>query len=226
VSEEDNEEELWKELEDSIINCRACPRLVTYREQVSRKKKKEFATWTYWGRPLPGFGDRRAMLMIVGLAPAAHGGNRTGRMFTGDSSGAWLIRALYKAGLANKATSERADDGLTLKGVYITAVVRCAPPGNKPTPSEIANCRPYLQREIELVKPRAFLALGGIAFNGLMDALWLRRERFQHGKVIQTKYGRIICSYHPSRQNTNTGKLTEEMLDATISRAKELAGLS
>jgi len=200
--------------------------LVAYREQVSRKKKKEFATWTYWGRPLPGFGDRSAMLMIVGLAPAAHGGNRTGRMFTGDSSGAWLIRALYKAGLANKATSERADDGLTLKGVYITAVVRCAPPGNKPTPSEIANCRPYLQREIGLVKPRAFLALGGIAFNGLMDALWLRRERFQHGKVIQTKYGWIICSYHPSRQNTNTGKLTEEMLDAIISRAKELAGLS
>ncbi|XVE23581.1 uracil-DNA glycosylase [Tardisphaera miroshnichenkoae] len=207
------------------MSCRLCPRLVAYREEVAKTKKREFASWTYWGKPLPGFGDRSARLMIVGLAPAAHGGNRTGRMFTGDSSGAWLMRALYKAGLANKPTSERADDGLELRGVYVTAVVRCAPPANKPTPQEIANCRPYLVEEIRLVNPRAFLALGSIALNGLTDALGMKRQKFAHGKIIEAPQGKIVCSYHPSRQNTNTGRLTEDMLDAAVRTAKELAGL-
>ena len=215
----------WKKLNDQIISCRLCPRLVAYREEVAKTKKREFASWTYWGKPLPGFGDKNASLMIVGLAPAAHGGNRTGRMFTGDSSGAWLMRALYKAGLANKPTSERADDGLELKGVYVTAVVRCAPPANKPTPQEIANCRPYLIEEIRLVKPRAFLALGSIALNGLADAVGMKRQKFAHGKIFESPQGKIVCSYHPSRQNTNTGRLTEDMLDATVNTAKKLAGL-
>ena len=215
----------WKKLNDQIISCRLCPRLVAYREEVAKTKKREFASWTYWGKPLPGFGDKNASLMIVGLAPAAHGGNRTGRMFTGDSSGAWLMRALYKAGLANKPTSERADDGLELKGVYVTAVVRCAPPANKPTPQEIANCRPYLIEEIRLVKPRAFLALGSIALNGLADAVGMKRQKFANGKIFESPRGKIVCSYHPSRQNTNTGRLTEDMLDAAVNTAKKLAGL-
>jgi len=216
----------WETLDQEVTSCTRCPRLVQYREMIARIKKREFSSWNYWGKPLTGFGDRTGKLMVVGLAPAAHGGNRTGRMFTGDSSGEWLTRALYRAGLANQPTSQSRDDGLVLKGVYVTAVVRCAPPGNKPTPQELANCRPFLKREIELMKPKAFLALGGIALKGLGEALGVKGLRFEHGATIKVGEKWIVVSYHPSRQNTNTGKLTEAMLDDVVKKAKELAGIA
>lgn len=224
-------------LSRTVVACRLCPRLVRYREDVARTKKREFADWTYWGRPVPGLGDPRAELLIVGLAPAAHGANRTGRMFTGDSSGRWLFRALHRAGFANQAASERLGDGMELRNAYITATVRCAPPDNRPTPRETATCARYLRRELELLPGvRVILALGQVAFTHVLALLAGRgfviprpRPKFGHGAscVLPSAAGgtlRLIASYHPSRQNTQTGKLTEAMLDAVFADARRLLG--
>ncbi len=216
----------------TIITCRRCPRLVQHREQVARTKKREFAAWTYWGRPVPGLGDPRAELLIVGLAPAAHGANRTGRMFTGDSSGRWLFRALHRAGFASQPTSERRDDGLRLRNAYLTATVRCAPPDNTPTRDEMATCAGYLRRELALLsRVRVIVGLGQIAFTQILALAAERgtvvprpRPRFAHGAsyLLPGRDGAIelIASYHPSRQNTQTGRLTEAMLDAVFARAR------
>ncbi len=207
-----------------VIDCRRCPRLVEWREQVAREKRAAFRDWDYWGRPVPGFGDPHARLMIVGLAPAAHGGNRTGRVFTGDRSGDWLFASLYRTGFANQPESVHIDDGLELRDAYVAAAVRCAPPANRPTPEETENCRPYLEREFALLKPRVLVALGGFAYSAAAKLTGLRpRPAFVHGVEVRTPSGHtIICSYHPSQQNTFTGRLTTEMLDAVFARAREL----
>ncbi len=213
--------EMLRQLNEEIVACRKCPRLVRYREKIAREKRRAFRNCDYWGKPLPGFGDPHARLAIIGLAPAAHGGNRTGRMFTGDRSGDFLYRALYRAGFANQPTSVSRDDGLKLRDAYITAPLRCAPPANKPLPSELANCRPYFERELELLRPRAVLALGGIAMKAylgmLRDQHALPRGAafaFRHGASyeLDASLPRLFVSYHPSQQNTFTGKLTEAML--------------
>lgn len=210
-----------KALNNEIIACRKCPRLVAYREEVARTKRRAFRDWDYWGKPIPGFGDPQAELLILGLAPAAHGGNRTGRIFTGDRSGDFLYAALHRAGFANQPTSTRRGDGLQLKNAYVAAVVRCAPPANKPLPSELSNCRPYLERELEILKPRAILALGRIAMIAYLSTLkragkiqTFAKFPFAHGASFELGAGlpRLFLSYHPSQQNTFTGKLTESML--------------
>ena len=208
-------------LNAQIVQCRKCPRLVVYREKVAEVKRRAFSEWDYWGKPVPGFGDPRAELVILGLAPAAHGANRTGRMFTGDRSGDFLYKALYEAGFASQPTSVRRDDGLVLSGAYISATARCAPPDNKPLPSELANCEPYFVHDLEILKPRAVLALGGIAMRAYLGVLKqsgaiasLARFPFSHGANFEFEGGlpRLFASYHPSQQNTFTGRLTEEML--------------
>jgi len=208
-------------LNGEIVACTKCPRLVVYREMVAREKRRAFRDWTYWGRPVPGFGDPLAELLILGLAPAAHGANRTGRVFTGDRSGDFLYAALYKAGFANQPTSVRRDDGLRLKNAYIAATIRCAPPANKPHPSEIINCRSYLVRELEILQPRAVLALGKIAWEAYLEVLKQRgliKSRgafpFAHGAEAELPGDcpRLFGVYHPSQQNTQTGRLTEAML--------------
>jgi len=210
-----------EQLNEEIVRCRKCPRLVRYREKIAREKRRAFRECQYWGKPVPGFGDARAGLLILGLAPAAHGGNRTGRVFTGDRSGDFLYQALFRAGFANQATSTDRDDELRLKDAYIAATVRCAPPANKPLPSELANCRPYFERELELIRPRAILALGSIAMRAYLGLLKERGEirslaefPFRHGATYRLPgdLPRLFASYHPSQQNTFTGKLTEEML--------------
>ena len=214
------------ELRQEIISCRRCPRLVEWRERVAHERRASFAGEDYWGKPLPGFGDPSATLAVVGLAPAAHGGNRTGRVFTGDRSGDWLWAALWRAGLANKASSTGRDDGLKADGVWVTAVVRCAPPANRPTPVERDNCAGYLERELALL-PRlgAVLALGGFAYGACCRLFGARRPpRFAHGAEVQLPDGRwLVGCYHPSQQNTFTGRLNEPMLDAAISRALALS---
>jgi uracil-DNA glycosylase family 4 len=209
-----------------IISCRKCPRLVEWRERVAREKTARFRDWEYWGRPVPPFGEPNARLVIVGLAPAAHGGNRTGRIFTGDRSGDWLFESLYRAGFASQPTSEHRDDGLRLTDAYVTAVVRCAPPGNKPTPQERDNCLQYLERELGLLPWRVIVALGSFAYDGVARALGVRkRPAFGHSVEAPLEDGRVIvCSYHPSQQNTQTGRLTREMLDGVFLRARELVG--
>jgi uracil-DNA glycosylase family 4 len=218
-----------------IVRCRRCPRLVEWRERVAREKRAAYADWRYWGRPLPGFGDPRAWLLVVGLAPAAHGANRTGRMFTGDRSGDFLYAALYRAGLASQPESTGRDDGLVLRGAYVTAAVRCAPPGNRPTPAERDQCRGYLERELDLLADvRVVLALGAYAYDQVLRILRDRgrpvpspKPRFRHGRVVELGPGApafVAASYHPSQQNTFTGKLTPAMLDAVLARARELAG--
>ena len=209
-----------------IVGCRACPRLVEWRERVAHEKRASFAAEEYWGRPVPGFGDPAASLLVVGLAPAAHGANRTGRMFTGDRSGDWLYRALHRAGWANQATSHSADDGLVLDGAYVSAVVRCAPPGNTPTTAERDACVGFLRRELdELVSVRVVVALGGFAYGAVARMVGLRpRPRFGHGVEAAIPGGRtLVGSYHPSQQNTFTGRLTEPMLDAVFTRARHLS---
>jgi len=209
-----------------IIQCRACPRLVAWREKVAVEKRAAFADEEYWGRPLPGFGDARARLVIIGLAPAAHGGNRTGRMFTGDRSGDWLYRALHKAGFANQARSVSRDDGLALKDCYVTAGVRCAPPDNKPLPIERDNCRPYLQKDLQLLtRARVLVCLGGLAWEMAFAALGEKRGKFAHGAETRAGKYTLLGSYHPSQQNTFTGRLTEPMFDRIFARAKVLLAM-
>jgi uracil-DNA glycosylase len=214
-----------EQLNRRIIRCRKCPRLVVYREKVARERRFAYRDWKYWGRPVPGFGDPRAKLLILGLAPAAHGGNRTGRVFTGDRSGDFLYKALYDAGFASQPTSVKRDDGLTLANAYVAAAIRCAPPDNKPLPAEIARCRPYLENELELLRPRAILALGGIAMRVYLGLLKERGQiasaagfAFRHGASYEIGKGlpRLFVSYHPSQQNTFTGRLTEPMLAGVL----------
>jgi uracil-DNA glycosylase family 4 len=209
-----------------VVRCRACPRLVAWREEVARVRRRAFADQAYWGRPVPGFGDPDPWLVIVGLAPAAHGANRTGRIFTGDRSGDFLFAGLHRAGLANQPVSIAAGDGLELRGCRITAAVRCAPPGNAPTPEERANCRPYLVRELDLC-PRAgvLLALGGLAWDAVLRVLEVPRPRprFGHGAEARAGGRTLLGCYHPSQQNTFTGRLTPAMLDEVLARARELA---
>ncbi|MEW6603237.1 MAG: uracil-DNA glycosylase [Thermoproteota archaeon] len=201
-----------RELNASVTECTLCPRLSRYIKQVGREKVKRFANEEYWARPLPSWGDPDAKLLIVGLAPAAHGGNRTGRMFTGDSSGDWLARAMHETGFANMPTSRSRDDGLVLKGAYITAAVRCAPPNNKPLPSELANCSQYLVSELKLLKNvRVILALGKIGFDAYCRVIGAKGLAFSHGAYYDIGGKVLLASYHPSRQNTNTGKLTWQM---------------
>jgi len=219
------------ELEKEIIRCKKCPRLVKWRELCGRVKKPAFAQEPYWAKPVPAFGDARARLWIVGLAPAAHGGNRTGRMFTGDRSGEWLYRALYRAGFSNREQSVARDDGLKLRDAWISAVVRCAPPDNKPSPQERDHCLPYLEKEFLLLdRVEVVLALGKFAWDGVLQILSRQgaalrpRPKFGHGAEFNWKNLRVLGSYHPSQQNTFTGKLTEAMFDAVFLRAKQLLG--
>lgn len=222
-------------MREDIIACRACPRLVTWRETVATEKVKRYAHEEYWGKAVPSFGDPQARLLIVGLAPAAHGANRTGRMFTGDRSGDWLYRALHKAGFANQPQSIHAEDGLTLTDCLISATVHCAPPDNKPLPEEFAHCRPYLTRELQLMadQVQVIVALGKIAFDTVLlefprcfpDSANVHKPRpaFGHGaEVALSKNVMLIGSYHPSQQNTFTGKLTEPMFDGIFSRVRAL----
>lgn len=219
----------FKTLEDlnrAIVSCVKCPRLVEYRRMVAENRPKRFSGWQYWARPLPGFGDPQAEILVVGLAPAAHGGNRTGRMFTGDSSGNTLIGSLYRVGLANKPTSTTKDDGLQLKHVYITAALRCAPPANKPLKTELENCFDYLACELKLLaNVRVIVALGSIAFQTSCRLLGIKTMGFRHGATLERGGVHLIASYHPSRRNTQTGLLTTQMLDQVFVLAKELAGL-
>jgi uracil-DNA glycosylase family 4 len=208
-----------------VVTCFKCPRLVAWREQVAREKRAAYRDWEYWGRPVPGFGDPRAGLLVVGLAPAAHGGNRTGRIFTGDRSGDWVFGALHRAGFANQPTSVSRADSLQLHAAYISACVRCAPPGNRPSPIERDTCLPYLARELSLLREvRVIVCLGAFAYEGLTQVLGLkRRPAFRHGLEVPLEDGRfVLCSFHPSQQNTFTGKLTVAMFDAVFERARTL----
>ena len=218
-------------LSDEIVECRACPRLVRHREAIAREKRRAFRDWTYWGRPVPGFGDPLGSIVVVGLAPAAHGANRTGRIFTGDRSGDFLFAALHRAGLANQPTSVARDDGLTLRSVYVLSPVRCAPPDNKPTPDEIARCAPFLDRELEILQnARVLLALGAIAWRSILDHLERHgasvprpRPGFAHGARATIGRWSLVGSYHVSQQNTQTGKLTEAMFDDVLAQAARAA---
>jgi uracil-DNA glycosylase family 4 len=222
-------------VERRIVACRRCPRLVAHRERVARDKVARFRGWDYWGRPVPGFGDPDPRLLVVGLAPAAHGGNRTGRVFTGDESGNWLYRALHRAGFANQPTSVRPGDGLRLDGAFVSAVARCTPPANRPTPSEIGRCRPYLVAERRcFARLRVVIVLGRVAHQGFLAAeragghpLPRPLPRFAHGAEYRLPSGlTLLCSYHPSQQNTFTGKLTRAMFDGVFRRARVLIGRS
>jgi len=226
------------ELTGEIVSCSRCPRLVAWREQVAREKVARFRDEPYWGRPVPGFGDPTARVLLVGLAPAAHGGNRTGRVFTGDASGDFLFEALHAVGLANQPTSRRADDGLALLGCYVAAAVRCAPPANKPLPEERDRCAPYLARELALLREvRVIVALGAYGWAAALRAIAARhagaaaavgtrpRPSFGHGTEARVGPYVLLGTYHPSQQNTFTGKLTQPMLRAVLVRARELAGL-
>ncbi len=218
-----------EELRQQVVRCRVCPRLVTYRERIAAEKRRAFQDWEYWGKPVPGFGDARARLLVIGLAPAAHGGNRTGRIFTGDRSGDWLYRTLYKFGFSNQPTSTHVGDGLELHDAYVTAVVRCAPPANKPTPEEIRNCRPFLRKEWDSLPVKVIVALGEVAFRSVVET-WEEREdkklrprpRFLHAAVYHLNDTALIASYHPSQRNTQTGFLTEAMFDRVFAQAVRL----
>jgi uracil-DNA glycosylase len=222
-------------LEAAEIDCFACPRLVAWRETVAIERVARFRDQAYWGRPVPGFGDEAARILLVGLAPAAHGGNRTGRVFTGDASGDFLFHALHAVGLANKATSRRVDDGLALRGVRVAAAVRCAPPANKPTPEEQETCRPYLVRELALLPDvRVLVALGAIGWDAALRTLDARgvaiprrpRPAFAHGAEVTLGDHTLVGTYHPSQQNTFTGKLTLPMLQDVLQSAKSIAGIA
>jgi len=226
------EAEALSALTDEIVACRACPRLVEWRERVAKEKRAAYHDEEYWGRPVPGFGDPAARLLIVGLAPAAHGGNRTGRIFTGDRSGDWLFGSLHRTGYANQPTSTRADDGLTLRDAYVSAAVRCAPPANKPTPDERDRCLPYLVRELALLeRVRVLVVLGKFAYDATARVLAAAgsplptpRSPFGHGVEARSERFIVVGCFHPSQQNTFTGRLTEPMLDDVFGRARELSG--
>ncbi len=227
----------FDELDKEIIACHRCPRLVAWREQVALEKRRAYRDWEYWGKPVPGFGDRKARVLVVGLAPGAHGSNRTGRPFTGDGSGTFLYPALHRAGFANQPTAVKQGDGLALKDLFITAVGRCAPPANKPTPQELDNCQPWLEQEIERIRPKVFACLGRIAFDRLLRMFSIRdaSTAFAHGAAYRLQPRNpqyrwmlkgdhwLVCSYHPSMQNTLTGKLTPQMFDEVWAKARELA---
>ena len=217
-----------KDLEEEVIICRKCERLVAWREEVAVSKRRMYRDFDYWGKPVPGFGDAEARIMILGLAPGAHGSNRTGRMFTGDGSGNFLFPALYRAGLCNQTTSIARGDGLELKDIFITAVGRCAPPKNKPTREELNHCQPFLLRELHLLKNlQGIVALGRIAFDEVRRIYSLPKLDFAHGAFYRFEDAEIpwlLASYHPSRQNTQTGRLTIEMFDAVWERAKAEIG--
>jgi uracil-DNA glycosylase family 4 len=214
-----------RDLEERVTRCRRCPRLVEWRESVAREKRAAFRDEDYWGRPVPGFGDPRARVYVLGLAPAAHGGNRTGRVFTGDRSGDWLFGSLYRTGFANQPTSTHAGDGLRLHDAFIAAAVRCAPPANKPLPTERDNCLPYAAEELRLLRPAVIVCLGAFAWDAACRLHGLRpRPRFGHGAEHQIEDGPVLLgTYHPSQQNTFTGKLTEPMLDAVFARSRDVA---
>lgn len=216
--------------EKELIACRKCPRLVAWREQVAHEKKAAYRSCAYWGKPVPGFGDHDAQVLVVGLAPGAHGSNRTGRMFTGDASGNFLYPALYRAGFCNQPVSLAIGDGLQLNNLFITAVARCAPPQNRPTGAEIETCRPYLLREIGLLpRLQGFVALGGIAFDRLLEIYWshygyhfLKKPAFAHSTLFEfPDLPWLLASYHPSRQNTQTGRLTASMFDEVWQKARQ-----
>ena len=215
-------------LEAEVERCRRCPRLVEWRERVAREKRAAYRDETYWGRPVAGFGDARARVYVLGLAPAAHGGNRTGRVFTGDRSGDWLFGALHRAGFANRPASERRGDGLELRDAFVTAAVRCAPPANKPLPSERDECLPYAARELELLPMRVIVCLGGFAWDAALRLTGPHpppKPRFGHAAEHELADGRTLLGcYHPSQQNTFTGRLTEEMMDTVLGRARALTG--
>jgi len=225
-----------KVLQQQVEACTLCPRLRDHCREIARIKRRAYRDWDYWGKPVPSFGDPRARILILGLAPGAHGSNRTGRMFTGDRSGDILYRVLHRAGLASQPTSASRDDGLELSDVYITAAAHCAPPGNKPTPDELRNCRPYLERELDaLADVSVVVVLGKIAFDTYLDILKSRgliasRAPFRFGHncdyIIAPGLPRLIASYHPSQQNTSTGKLTEKMLLDVFRKAKKLVGIA
>jgi uracil-DNA glycosylase family 4 len=221
-------------LERAVVGCRRCPELRAYCSEIARTKKREYRHWTYWGKPVPAFGDPHARVLLVGLAPGAHGSNRTGRMFTGDASGVWLYRALYRAGFANQAEQRDRTDSLVLRDALITAALRCAPPQNKPTPEQIRTCAPHLQNELAVLSDlRVAVGLGAIGTRAAYDALvaegyvFARKPVFAHGAETIASHAErpaltLLASFHPSRQNTNTGKLTEPMLDAIFARARAL----
>ena len=212
-------------LNEEIIQCRKCTRLVEWREEVARVKRRAYIDQEYWGKPVPGFGDPNARIVSVGLAPGAHGSNRTGRNFTGDASGGFLYPALYRAGFANQPTATHRGDGLALKDLYLTASGRCAPPANKPTPGELDNCQPFLEQELEILMPQVIVCLGLIAFARVMRIYSIRNPawKFGHGALYQMENGTyVLCSYHPSQQNTQTGKLTPAMFDEIWTKAKRL----
>lgn len=213
-----------KELNSKVIECRTCERLVNHREEVAQKKVRRYQDWEYWGRPVPGFGDPNARVLLIGLAPAAHGANRTGRMFTGDKSGDWLYQALYDYGFANQPESEHGNDGLELKDAFITALLRCVPPQNKPLKEEISNCRPFLEEELRLLNQvKVVITLGRLAFENYCRMKGLKGLSFGHAKIHNLDSGPdIICSYHPSRQNTQTGRLKWEAWQNVFSEARRL----
>jgi len=212
-------------LNQEIISCYKCPRLVTWREEVARVKRKAYRDQEYWGKPVPGFGDPYARILVVGLAPGAHGSNRTGRNFTGDASGGFLYPALHRAGFANQPTAVSRDDGLALNDIYLAAAARCAPPDNKPTLEELNNCQPYLERDLEILQPKVIVCLGRIAFERVLRIYSVRNPawKFGHGALYRLEDGTwVLCSYHPSQQNTLTGRLTVQMFDEIWKKAREL----
>jgi uracil-DNA glycosylase len=226
-----NAEKMLQVIADEVSVCPKCPRLVKYREKVAREKRRAYRDWEYWGRGVPGFGDPLAKLFILGLAPAAHGGNRTGRVFTGDRSGDFLFKALYRAGFANQPTSVRRDDGLQLRNAYVAAAARCAPPDNKPLPTEFENCRDYLKRELAIVRPKAMLALGKVAWDAYLNLLKSEGKissrasyKFGHGVEVEIApdLPRLFGVYHPSQQNTQTGRVTEAMYAHVLRRIRKL----
>jgi uracil-DNA glycosylase len=224
----------FEELNHTLLECKKCPRLVSWREKVAHEKRRAYLDQEYWGKPVPGFGDRQGRVFVIGLAPGAHGSNRTGRQFTGDASGDFLFPALYQAGFSSRPESISRNDGLSLKDLYTAPVCRCVPPGNRPTPDEIKNCQPYLELEIDLIQPKVFVALGRIAFDSILRVLEDRgdlsegvKERgnftFSHNHIYKLKNSRwLLASYHPSRQNTQTGKLTVNMFSETWENVRQL----